>query len=488
MTEQIDYAKLGAALMDQMAVRTKDAVSGTPSGNHVHGRGGLFADPGLSKPLFSAMILPNQGLANRLPTRPNNYMDPLFGIITGVTEESGSNPDGPCDDPPTAGTMKLCTHSFTYGRLSLQTKVLDVSRSGQMTNRAEFNDFNVYGDPFNSPQDRAINPTMPGQNGITQATRSEASNYIYNMGVNWARRFAGLTWSGNPANNTANDGYMEFNGMERLVNTGYRDAITGVACPAADSLINSFGGLDVEANSAALIERMTIIYRNLKFLASQAGLDPVTWAICMPYSLFYALTDIWPCSYASYRCSPNTGSTNFIQADTQEVMREKMRGDLSTYTGQSLLIDGQYIPVIIDDTMPVTQPVTQTFDSDIYFIPMTVLNGTPVTYWEHFDFDGQNAAMGQADQNFALPGAFMSSDGGRFLWARKPNNNFCVQVVALCQPRIMLLTPYLAARLTDVRWNDLIPERNWEPGASYHVNGGKTATDTTQPSYYNPTA
>ena len=47
-------------------------------------------------------------------------------IITGVTATSGSEPTGVCDDPPTAGLSKLCTHSFVFGRQSRQSRVFEL--------------------------------------------------------------------------------------------------------------------------------------------------------------------------------------------------------------------------------------------------------------------------------------------------------------------------------------------------------------------------
>jgi len=92
-------------------------------------------------------------------------------------------------------------------------------------------------------------------------------------------------------------------------------------------------------------------------------------------------------------------------------------------------------------------------------------------------------------QIMAPQGFYSTSDGGRFLWERKAPNNGCVQVNVWAEPRVMLLTPYLAARLTDVKYTTIGKERAWDASdASYFVNGGRTAGDTTDPSYYSPTA
>jgi hypothetical protein len=123
MEEAIDYQQLVHEL-----VRMK-AVSSTPrSTGYASGPGGLFSAAGLSRPVFTAMVMPLMGLQSILPVRPSMDMNPLFGIITGVTATTGSDPTGVCDDPKTVGLMKLCTHSAVFGRHALQTQVYDLDR------------------------------------------------------------------------------------------------------------------------------------------------------------------------------------------------------------------------------------------------------------------------------------------------------------------------------------------------------------------------
>lgn len=482
---QIDYQKLSRALLGEIGGVTQKAVSSTPSATWGHGRGGLFASPGLAKPLFSSLILPKAGLQSILPVRYSNETNPLYGIVTGVTDTTGSEPSGVCDDPPVAGLTKLCTHSFVFGRLSRMTRVYNIDRAGELTNRGEFTDFQVYGNPFGTNPNV---PTMGGALSVADIARRELSKAVFELAVSWSRDFARLVYTGSPANNTAGGGHKEFYGLDTLINTGYRDAETLQACAAADSIIRSFGNANIDSNSARIVREITYIYRNLKFLATHAGLDPVDWVIAMPFGLFYSLTDIWPCAYLSYRCQVASGSTQFLDSGEVEKLRSDMRGDLRNYTGQYLMIDGQKVPVVIDEAIPETQNAGASFTADIYFVPMTVLGNTPVTFMEYFNLESPGGAMEMANF-FAPPGSFYTSDGGAFLWHRKPPTNMCVQMLALTRPRLLLLTPYLAARLTDVTYTPLMHERAWDvDDASYYVNGGRTATDTTLPSYASPTA
>ena len=249
--------------------------------------------------------------------------------------------------------------------------------------------------------------------------------------------------------------------------------------------MRDFGSLDVKTNSLAIVLQIRNIYRNLRFLAQRAGLDPVQWVITMPFGLFYELTEVWPIAYSTTAATVvPTGATLFVGGDSQMAMRDGMRGDLMNYVGQYLLIDGQQVPVVIDDAIPETQ-AGPSWVSDIYFVPLTVMGGIPVTYWEAFNYDGPGSAIELARQ-FTPGDSYYTTDGGRFMWHKKPPTNFCVQVVAKTEPRLLLLTPYLAARLQNVKYTPIEHERSWDPASGYFVNGGSTGQDTTVPSYYAP--
>lgn len=478
---------LAQALTERQATTLK-TVSSTPTTVYGHGPGGLFSTPGLSKPLFSAMILPRLGVQAQLPLRPSNETNPLFGLITGVTDTTGENPTGVCDDPKVAGLMKLCIHSFVFGRESRMSRVFDIDRAGLVTNRGEFMDLQLMNNPFgvSSP-----NSNIPGQPGFDpqKAAQNEVAKALYEMAVAWGRDFAHILYTGNPVNNTAGGGYKEFYGFETLINTGYRDAETGVLCPAADSIVRSFGGLQVSTNSATLIRQVTNMWRNLRYLAQRSGLDKVEWKIAMTFGMFYEVTEVWPITYMSYRAlaiAPTGASIQMVDAGDVEKIREDMRGNMMDYTGQFLLIDGQKVPVVIDDAIPETENGDGSFTSDLYIIPMTVLGGQPVTFLEYFNYDGPNGPLEMA-RYFAPGDMYYTTDNGRFLWHKKPPQNFCVQILAKTEPRLLMLTPYLAARLTDIKYLPLMHERSPFPDSGYWVNGGISA-GYPAPSLYSPQA
>lgn len=123
----------------------------------------------------------------------------------------------------------------------------------------------------------------------------------------------------------------------------------------------------------------------------------------------------------------------------------------------------------------------------MYFVPLTVLGGTPTTFMEYLDYSAPNGAL-EAARALAPEGSYSISDNGRFMWHKKPPQNFCVQMLAKSQPRLMLLTPHLAARLTNVQYTPVQHQRDPFTDGTYFVNGGQTSYGGYGPSYYTPTA
>jgi hypothetical protein len=122
-----------------------------------------------------------------------------------------------------------------------------------------------------------------------------------------------------------------------------------------------------------------------------------------------------------------TSSVVNVDAEAQVKLRDDMRGNMDDRTGQYLMIDGQQVPVVLDDAITETEVGSGVFSSSIYFVPLTVLGGTPVTYLEYLNYDSPAGAM-EAAQTFAPQGTFYTSDSGRFFWIKKPPTNFCVQL------------------------------------------------------------
>lgn len=470
--------------VQQKAVSSASSIWG-------HGPGGLFSNPALERPIFSALLLPRLGLLNLMPVRGSNFTNPLYGIFTGVTATTGSDPVGACDDPPTAGLSKLCMHQFVFGKQALQTRAFDVRDAGRLANRGEHYDLQFDGNPF-QPGTQDTSPTIPGGITLDQVLNNERVKAAFELAVGWSINFAKEVYTGNPVSNT--DGRQYFYGLDLLINTGYRDAVSGIACPAADSIVQSFGNQDFTASSGGsygIVRRIASIYHQLRYIAQNAGLMPVQWVLAMPPTMFYELVQVWPLQYNTLQNQTITnGTTNVLYVDGTEMARQRndMLGDWEARTGQFLMVDNIRLPVVLDDGIAVTEIAGQTFRGSIYFVPMTVMGGTPSTMLEYYNYDSSPVGSSMEFANQFAPGYFRSSDNGRFMWAYKPPNNWCVQYLVSSEPRVLLLTPMLAARLTNVAWTPLAMTRSPynNDGGSFYVNGG--STQQPQSSYFTPTA
>jgi len=456
------------ALTNEIAARlakTK-AVSATASNNYLHGPGSLLGLPGLGDTINNAMVLPVKGLQAALPTMLSNYEDKIHTILTGQTASSGSEPTANCADGKQPGNLKICNQVWPFGRIQMDSQVLDVSQVGRLINRGEFINQTLIGNPFQDMQPQA---PVPPQDAI----RSEVGKKLTELFVAVYRDYGHLNYDGNPANTVSSTGgYLEYNGLDKILNTGYRDAFTGTLCPAADSLVQSFGSVTMDANAGALVSYLSEMVRALKYLAERTGQAPLEIGLSMRYSAWLKLTEVWPCAYFTTMCTNlNTGSTQFVDAQRQIDLRNEMRQGMYVLT-----IFGDQVPVIIDDFITETIPVSGTFQSDIYLVPLTHVGGRTATYFEAFNWDGPNGAI-EAGNMLATPGTFSTLGGGQFLMVRKPVTNTCVQIEVIQKKRLVCEVPFLGGRLTNVRYTVLEHERNFTgatPSSTYgyQPNGG----------------
>lgn len=481
--QQLD-ASVKASLMRVLAgglgASTKDGPSDSPSTNgYAHGPGGLFSFPGVD-PMVLSNVIGQEGVVSMLPMYRSVFTNPLFDTVTGVYGDTGSEKEEVCDDPPVAGLTKAGTLTSVFGRYERMTRELEINRLGQFVNRGDPNDLRL----LNAPMTPGGLFDMPFGRSIQDVVRMEASKAFFELGVSFMRLLGRQLWRGNPVNNSAGGGYKELTGFDLLISAGNKyDAITGTALPSMDSDVKNFGYKNVDgSNGGDIVETITYLYRYLRSNARRMNLDPVTWVIVMREEAFYEISQIWPCSYLTYMCNFNNREDQArlnVDANSQIEMRDSMRN------GRYLLIDGQHVPVRFDDgiteeTNTTSGSVPNTcFASDIYFIPLTVLGGVPVTYLEYFD---QNNSMIQEAMGLNYQAFYRASANGAYLLHAKPPNNWCIQWLVKTEPRLIMKTPYLAGRLNDVVYCPLQHTRESYPDEPYFVNGGKTGT--APPSFY----
>lgn len=445
-----------------------------------HGPGGLLSDYGLDPVIFSAMASPRRGLEAMLPVRMSNFRNPRFGILTGQTAGSGEEPTEACAGGPRAGSLKICWQTWSFGRQTMNSRVVRIDDAGSLIDRSEFLDYRLVGNPWEGvPLPQAVSPQQAFKNRWAKA-HLEAFTEL-------ERRYRGLIWTGNPDNTAGSSGYIEAYGLDQLVRTGYRHmGMAATPCPAADSAVNTaLDGLVAQDNGAAYVREITETYRvRIKYLAEQLRVS-LTGVFVMRYGLFRALTEIWPCVYATYRCrtaAPGDNATIFVTGQDAEKMTADMRAR------KYLLIDDEEVPVVIDDALPESLGLTgvtgRVAESDLYFLPLTV-DGEQVLYTEYFNYRGPEGAQAIID---AMPNGAAHhavSPDGRYLFHYLPPTYHCYEINITREKRYILRTPFLAAKWTGLRYRFTEHERAFDPNDPYYfVNGGTTSPDT--PGYFYP--
>ena len=443
----------------------------TPTTNVIHGPQGIFGVPGIERDIFATRVKPT-GLLEYLPAIGTDIEHPLVGYLTGFTDdESGTEKDAVCDVPLEAGKIKSCLQGALFGRYERKTEVLEVNKALRRENRGEFMDLRLLNEPLLNQGLSVPSSTAVSANDLLN--RAVMARWI-TLGVAFERLLGPQVYTGTPANNSANGGYMEFHGLETLVGTGKIDVITGTACTALDSYLANFAYRRVSENGAALVAAITNMVRFTENVARRTGLMPADWRLVMRNDAFNDIVDAWPCAYGTYRC--NSGAVTdpaitqlVIDGMAQRAFAEDMRN------GKYLKVDGRNIPVVIDDFIPEDTNTTNAnvpsgcFASDIYYLPFTVRGGIQSLFFEYYDFNTPDGVM-QAIMDGKLQNMFWT-DGGRFLWTFR-QTGWCVEWWAKIEPRLRLLTPHLAGRLQNVLY---CPERHFrddDPSSAYFADGG----------------
>lgn len=428
------------------------AYSGLPSA-------GLFSAPGSRAEMFGTNILP-VGMMDVLPVKSTILTDPQYDILTGFTGARGSNANNFCEPGARAGLAKICTQVAQFGEFKMKTDPIILNKVGARLNVSD--------------EDRKLmNPqSLPGYlPDVLKRTRninSQSWFSLYAMGMQAVRAFESVVFDGNrtftPAN--AELGFIrEFDGFDRLIKTGHVDAKSGNPCAAVDSIVDDWGDAAYTAtvDGDTIVQRIALIFHALMTNAKNMGLLPVRWVLSMYDDLFFALTRVWPCLDMIAGCTPGTNAINNIDAETQRNLQNEM------YNGQFLWIDGQRVPVITSQGVPLENSGNG-FTSSIYFIPLTVLGGYQVTYVEGFD-QGNGEALEAV--NIANNPNYMPMNSGFWVLAYS-QQELCLEYTVAAQPRLILETPFLAARLDGVQFTLNHYSRQFRPTDLYYKNGGQT--------------
>ena len=419
--------------------------------------GGLPVD----RDIITAHIRP-EGLMSELPWLPSTTEQPFYGILTGFTGDSGAEATNPCDPNPT-GFVKGCTLTAQFGRVARDTNTIDIDKVMLKLNRGDFTDYRLRGRMLGLTDLSPVPNETQMLNVVTKAEMVIAAQSI-------ERKLTEIFWQGTPANNTSGEGYKEGPGLDSQIATGHVDAHTGTACPAVDSDVKNFAYDLVGGSGRDIVEYLGMLEFYLRYNARKMGLNPVQWVVVMRPELWFELSAVWPCAYNTNKCADSVqGSQSRVVIDGRENVseRDNMRNQ------QYIDINGNRYPVITDDGIFEHNNINNgnlnagQYASTIYFVPLTITGGFPVTYIEHVDYRAAGADMSLISRGNPT----FWTDDGRYMWVFD-QNRFCYVLSAKVEPRIVLRTPHLAGRIDAVAYEPLQHLRSYDPDSPYHEDGG----------------
>lgn len=437
------------------------ALHGPLQGNNA--QYGIFSRPGVRPERFSTLVR-TRSLARVLGVRPSRMWQEILEVMSGVTAAGGTNADSWCGNPPTTPAGKVAQQIYKFGKWYAKTNLNALPELGMFRDRAD-----VPGSILNAaPQER--NPLIPDlMYRIIDDTDSALRYELFLMGVGLERSLEKVLVTGDITQASASTewGWMvEFNGLDSQIKTGYTDAVSGLAVPAMDSAIltwnlqvsGSLGGGD----GRNFVQAVSDLIWGLKDRAASMGMDGVDFGVVMRAEAFRAVVENWACNYATYRCTGGTAGQPVLNEAT---VMNQLR--LEMMEGQYLLVDNLQVPVIFSDGIPQESQGGNQFMSDMYVLPIA-WNGMLLINLEYFDMN--NATL----QEYA---SFSDMDittlnNGMFIVGSR-STGLCKEYLFGAKMRLILETPWLAARVDNIIYTMRAPIRNADPADTwFYANGG----------------
>lgn len=458
-----------------MNVINKNNASGTtptnnaPYGPYADGSGdyGVLSIPGIRPEMFSAFQRP-RSVVSILGVKPSLNANEKIGIMTGVTAGSGSNPTGFCGTAPTAGQLKRCVQNFTWGKSYWKSQIVNVAEAGEYVDYADTEKRLLNLNQTPNP----LIPTELSRLDLADRASSLLFSELFTLGVEQERNLETVLFQGNEttANTSTTRGFIqEFRGLARQITTGKVDMNTGVACPAADSQVITWGtGIDATVNGRTFPQVIVDTMFGLVDIAQQTGLAGTRWVMVMPMRMFRALTYVYSCQYWTSLCTGSAG--NPTTQDATEVRKLQ----LDMWNNKYLLVDGNPVQVIFSDGIPETRASGSVFTAQSMYILPVEWQGMPML---NLQYKPMNNAQAMEFANYAGPSDFQFMNNGMWMTS-KARTNFCMELIMAGKFRLIQDCPFLAARIDTIQYSFQAPFRSAYPSdTAFYVDGGATRWD-----------
>lgn len=434
-----------------------DPASTVVTGAPAHGPGGLFSAAGYRPQMWATIPRPVNTFSGRIPLVASRYVNERLKILTGLTDSEGTRAVDWCSPGPVAGQLKTCAQVWPFGSMKIDGRVVRIPDLGQLKNYAD-----VPVDVINlqTAQGQFI-PQIPNA-----VINTDTGKKLIELGLTIERSTELIDFQGvSGAGSNVGDYKLwisQYPGLESIVKTGYVDNDTGVACPAADSIVVNYNALitaDAGVNGASFITTVVDTAYALKWNAEVLGLT-IQYAIVMNPKTWRAVAYQWACAYYTNFCAGSAGNPNMSDATAIANIRDEM------LSNRVLMIDGEAWEVLLTTGIPATGNANNVFNSDIYFLPLYI-NGRSVLYHQFFPMDNPDimAYMETGPANIKI------LNGGLYFMGHK-NTPACDVIEIMAKYRLILETPFAAARINDVQYTYRAQTRDMRPGESGYVDGG----------------
>ena len=479
MTKGFTQAMVTAQAEAAKQTAAKATMPNNPSYNMVHGDGSMFGAVQVSiDPEVISTMMHWRGVAELLPRNPVRTLEDFLPFITGVEPTSSTEPTTECGDC-ISGESESCIQHFPTAKVCRETKAMTMQKAIERLNRGDI-DLNLLNDQLGSDS-----PWHPGSSFTT-------SGQIMQVATAWALLFelpplfmhalSPMVYSGNPTNNNGN-AYREFRGLELLVNTGFVDAFANVACAGLDSDLKDLNYANIKtAVSPSFVETLEMAHYYVRNNARGQRLDPVTWVVAMRPELWQIASSLMPYQSILATMMNATVPTEYeVVINGQSLVDERN----AIRQGMTINLNGENVRVVVDDGIPESNNANDAncdageYASDVYLLPLRYLGGRPAMRIDYKDYRFMSGEI--AATNDLVGGFYQPSPDGRFSYSLVRDGR-CFKIQAETEPRIILKTPQLAARIQNVKYVPLQHLREPNPDGSYFFKGGVSTRSPT--SYY----
>lgn len=465
---QASYAQKGAA------------ITGPSYGGMVHGWGSMFGavQVGIDPEVVSTMMHWG-GIADILPRDPVRTLEEFLPFITGVEPTSSTEPTTECGDC-ISGESESCIQHYPTAKVCRETKPMTLQKAIERLNRGDI-DLQLLNDQLGSDS-----PWHPGALAMTQESIMQVATawaLLFELPPLFMQALSPMVYDGNPVNNNGN-AYREFRGLQLLVNTGFVDAFANIACAGLDSDVKNFNFGDVETETnPSFFEMLEMAHFYVANNARGQRLSPVTWVVTMRPELWQILSGLIPVQRVMSTLLGATLAANLnmrINIDGSTVAQERD----SLREGLTLPINGQSIRVVLDDGIPELNNANNAnldpgeYASDVYVLPLSYLGNRKGMKIQYKDYRFITEEIAATDD--LIGGFYKPSPDGRFSWSLVRDGR-CFKIQAETEPRIILRTPQLAARIQNVKYVPMQHLRSPDPDSPYFFKGG---VSTRAPSTY----